>query len=85
MEMNKEQFKAVLDNFKWSVTVSCMDAGDLEDILNLVHDIFEAEADAMKEKCPWASRSIEKYETIAREISFVQSDILNLFEQVKEG
>ena len=84
MEMNKEQFKEVLKGFRWSVILSTADASDVEDILNFVHDVFEAEAAAIRENCPSATRSISECETVARAISFASNDIIELFEQAKE-
>ena len=80
MEMSKEQFKEVMNGFKWSCVLSTADASDIEDILNFVHDIYAMEADAIREKCPWASRAIEECETVARRLSFDIGDIIDLFE-----
>ena len=81
--MSKEQFKELLNSYRWSVVLSTADASDIEDILNFVHDIFEVEAKAIEENCPYATRSINDCEVVMRTISFSTSDIIDLFEQVK--
>lgn len=84
METSKEHMRELLKSYRWSVTLSTADASDIEDILNFVHDVFEMEANAIREKCPHATNSIDNCETVVRQISFFTDDIIELFEQAKE-
>ena len=84
MEMKKEQFKSLLDSFKYSSLI-VTDSSDVEDILSFVHDLFEAEAEAIKANCPWATRSLDECETVIRCISFAMDDVLALADDVLEG
>ena len=76
MYTDKEKFKGL---FKWSTIV--MDASDLEDVINLVHDILIEEADAMREKIPYATNSIREYEQAAITLSMMTSECLDYYEE----
>lgn len=76
--MSKETFKEILSRFKGII----FDSTDLEDVFDLVHDLYAAEADAMKEKCPWATRSISEYEAVVIRMSYDGSDFCEMYDEV---
>lgn len=77
LSMSKEKLLAVLERYPFAV----FSVDDLETCLCLVRDLFEEEADAIRESEPYATRTIERYESVAREISLNYADFCELYEE----
>lgn len=73
MYMDKEKFDEIKKKYP---TLLVMDS-DEDDAFSFVQEVLEAEADALKEKCPSATRSIEEMETAVRQVWSVQRDVEN--------
>ena len=78
LEMNKATFRQITSPYKHLITK----AEDVEDIFNLVYDIIEAEADAMKVKSPWAKETIKEYENMASNVNILCSEVSDAWEEV---
>lgn len=78
LSMSKDRLTEVMSKYRYSV----FSADDLETCLCIVRDLFEAEADAIRESEPYAFRSIERCETVAAEISMSYNDFCELYEEV---
>ncbi len=82
LSMNEPTFRGVIGNYLERPFFVGMDASDLEDIFDMVHDLLTAEADAIKVKEPYAKRTISEYEEAARRISLSRYDFCDAFEEV---
>lgn len=82
LSMNEATFREVMGNYLERPFFVGMDASDLEDIFNMMHDLLTAEADAIKSKEPYAKRTISEYEEAARRISLSRYDFCDAFEEV---
>lgn len=82
LSMNEPTFREVMGQYCDKPFFVGMDASDLEDIFNMVHDLLTAEADAIKVKEPYATRTIREYEEAARRISYDRYDFCDAFEEV---
>lgn len=71
MYMTKEKFDEI--KAKHSTTIIVDD--DVEEALAFVQELLETEADAMKEKCSYAVRSISDTEQAAREVFSMSNEI----------
>ena len=76
MEMKKADLMKLCKRYPWLI----VDSSDIDDVLSFVRELYELEADAIKESSPWAYRGIEECEAVARRISFDTGDIIDLFE-----
>ena len=77
MYMGNDDFKLV---FRGQTAV--LNVVDLDEVLSLVRDLFEYEADALEASEPHAWRTIEKYRDIGREISMMYDEFLEKYEEV---
>lgn len=75
--------KETLEQIKRKYSVLIVSDDDVVDAFNLVNDIMTAEADAIKEKEPYATASISRLEAAAYEVFSVCGDIEN--ENFNEG
>lgn len=75
--------KVKLEEIKRKYPTLILMDGDITDAFNMVSDILTAEADAIKEKEPYATASINRLETTAYEVFSVCGDIEN--ENFSEG
>ena len=82
LSMNEPTFREVMGQYCDKPFFVGMDASDLEDIFNMVHDLLTAEADAIKVREPYATRTIREYEEAARRISLSRYDFCDAFEEV---
>lgn len=73
MYMTKQKF----DEIKKRYPVLLALDRDVSDAFEFVRDMLEAEADALKEKCAYATRSIAETESTARQVSDMQNEIDN--------
>jgi hypothetical protein len=67
--MTKEQLKEIMNRH-------CIVGCEVEDVIYFVQDLLEFQADELKENEPYATRSIERLESAAREVW----DLLNYLE-----
>lgn len=72
--MTKEKFKKIMND-------NCILDCDVEDSIYFVRDLLESQADELKENEPYATRSIQRIEEAAREVS----DLLDYLEDVMGG
>ena len=82
LSMNEPTFREVMGRYCCKPFFVSMDASDLEDIFNMMHDLLTAEADAIKVREPYATRTIREYEEAARRISFSRYDFCDAYEEV---
>lgn len=71
MYMSKEKFNEVKRKHN---TLLVLD-DDVGEALEFVQELLEAEADALKEKCAYATRSIAEMESAARQVFDMQGEI----------
>lgn len=71
MYMDKEKFDEVRKRY---ATLLVLD-GDASEAFSFVQEVMEAEAEALKEKCPYATKSIADIENMARLASDMQREI----------
>lgn len=64
MSLSKEKFNEIKKRYS---TLLILDT-DVSEVLNFVHDLLCAEADAIKESEPYATNSIKKLEAAAYEV-----------------
>lgn len=64
MSLSKEKFNEIKKRYS---TLLILDT-DISEVLNFVHDLLCAEADAIKENEPYATTSIKKLEDAAYEV-----------------
>lgn len=71
MVMSKEAYDEIVSRYA-SLLLTEDDAADA---LDFAHDILNAEADALKEKCPYATGTIYRLESAAHEAFVLSLDI----------
>lgn len=71
MDMTKEKFQQIVSKHKTLVIIE----DDLFDAFDLVWELLCAEADALKEKEPYAINTIRRLETAAYEVHELGYDI----------
>ena len=74
MDMTKEQVQAIVKRYPTLVLLE----DDLYDAIDLVYDLLCAEADAIKEKEPYAVRAIDRLEAAAYEVHELGYEISNM-------
>lgn len=79
MYLSKEKFEKICK--KYPTLLICN--GDAEDALNFVQDLLEAEADAVKEREPEATASIDRLNAASYEVYDLCNDVGN--EEFGEG
>lgn len=72
--MTKEKFNEIMKE-------NCILACEVEDAIYFVRDLLESQADELRENEPYATKAIQRIETVAREVS----DLLDYLEDVMEG
>lgn len=78
MSMNMETFRGIMGKYR-SIILS---ADDVEEVFHMVHDIFEAEVDAMRINEPYATRTIKRYEDAMAEINYLAYSASEAFERM---
>lgn len=73
MYMSKEKFDEIRGRHNTTILMD----DDVSEALVFVQELFEAEADALKEKCSYATSSIRDMERAAYRISSMTSEIEN--------
>lgn len=73
MVMSKETYQKIVKRYS-SLLLTEDDAADA---LDFAHEILNAEADALKEKFPYATRTISDLEAAAFQLSCMGTDIGN--------
>lgn len=73
MYMTKEKFDEIKKKYP---TLLVMD-GDVNEAFEFVWDVLVAEADALKEKCAYATRSIAEMESAAYQVNNMQNEVEN--------
>lgn len=71
MYMTKEKF----DEIKRKHNTLLVLDDDVGEALEFVQELLEAEADALKEKCAYATRSIAEMESAAHQVFEMQGEI----------
>lgn len=71
MYITKEKFEKICKSYSGLLLVD----GDAVKALNFVHDLLEAEADAIKEKEPSATTSIKRLEEAAYEVFNISGEV----------
>lgn len=71
MEMSKEQVREILRRHCTLVLIE----DDLYDAIDLVYELLCAEADAIRQKEPYATRTIERLEAAAYEVHELGYDL----------
>lgn len=71
MYITKERFGKICKRYDGLLVVD----GDAVKALNFVHDLLEAEADAIKEKEPSATTSIKRLEEAAYEVFNISGEV----------
>lgn len=71
MCMTKQKF----DEIKKKYTTLLVLDGDVSEAFEFVWDMLAAEADAMKEKCAYATRSIAEMENAVRQVFDMRREI----------
>lgn len=72
--MTKEKFNEIMKE-------NCILACEVEDAIYFIRDLLESQADELRENEPYATKTIQRIETAAREVS----DLLDYLENVMEG
>lgn len=80
MYISKEKFEEIKKNYS---TLILSDSNAV-DALNFVSDIMKSEAEAIKEKVPYATASIDRLDTSAYEAFSIGGDIENEIFDEKE-
>lgn len=73
MYMTKEKF----DEIKKRHSILLILDNDTSEALEFVQELLEAEADALKEKCAYATRSIAETENAAHQVFDMRREIEN--------
>lgn len=79
MYITKEKFDEIKQNHRTLLVLE----DDVEEAIEFVWELLTAEADALKEKCAYATKSIAEMEKAAYQVFEVQSEIGN--EQFGDG
>ena len=73
MVMSKQTYDEIVSRYASLLLTE----DDAVDALDFAHDLLNAEADALKEKCPYATRTIDDLEAAAFRLSCTASEIGN--------
>ena len=73
MVMSKETYQRIVSRYSSLLLTE----DDAVDALDFAHDLLNAEADALKEKCPYATRTIDDLEAAAFRLSCACSEVEN--------
>lgn len=79
MVLSKEAYDEIVRRYSTLILTE----DDAVDALDFAHDILNAEADASKEKYPYATRTIDELESAAFRLSCIGTEIGN--EDFSEG
>ena len=80
LTMTKEELKQVVKKYKFDFFT----AEDVENAFNVVWDILTLEADALKKREPYATRTIDDLESAAFEVYNIRDDICSVWEEIRE-
>lgn len=89
MEIKKEKVAEIINkDYKWSTVIHFpenmnMVADDIIEVMDFLHDLFNAEADAIRENEPWATHTIDELEKVAFFLSINASEVGDLLRDVK--
>ena len=81
MSMNSATFREIVGKYMEKPFFVGMDSSDLELVFDLVHDLLEAERDAVKVSEPYASRTIDRLEAARHEVGMMGWSIGDAFEE----
>ena len=81
LSMNDATFKNVIGPYMKRPLFFGMDASDLEDVFNLVHDLLAAECDAIRAAEPYARNTIREYESAATTVDIARYDFCDAFDE----
>jgi len=73
MVMSKETYQKIVSRYASLLLTE----DDAVDALDFAHDILKAEAVALIEKCPYATRTIDRLEEAAHEAFQLAGDVAN--------
>lgn len=73
MYMTKEKFDAIQKKYGTLLVLNT----DANDAMEFVRELLETEADALREKCAYAHRSIAEMEDAARRVAELNNDAEN--------
>ena len=73
MVMSKQTYDEIIRRFSSLLLTE----DDAVDALDFAHDLLNAEADALKDKCPYATRTIDDLEAAAFRLSCMAIEIGN--------
>lgn len=82
LSMDNVSFREIIGDYKKLPMFCMMDASDLEDVFNLVHDLLTAEADAIRMREPYARNTIREYESAATTVDIARYDFCDAFEEL---
>lgn len=82
LSMNDATFKNIIGTYMERPMFCAMDASDLEDVFNLVHDLLAAECDAIRAAEPYARTTIREYESAATTVDMARYDFCDTFEEL---
>lgn len=78
--MNEDTFLGICREYNTTI----LDGGDISNAFWIVHDLLNAEADALEKKEPHAFNTIRRLRDAAHEVFMMESDITDAFEEVME-
>lgn len=78
--LSENKFQEVCKEYSTTI----LDDGDASNAFWFVYDLLKAEAEALREKEPWATVAIDRLESAAHEVLMMESDITDAFENVME-
>lgn len=73
MVLSKEAFRKIVEEFPLLLVME----DDPSEALNFAAAVLEAEADALRKKCPYATRSIDSMESALHEVYELARDAEN--------
>ena len=82
LSMSQNTFCKIMKEYTRKPFFLGMDADDLEEVFNLVTDLLNAEADAIRAKEPYAVVTIREYEKSATVVNSARFDFAEAFEEV---
>lgn len=81
LSLDKLSFMQIMGEYVRKPVFVGMDADDLEEVFNLVTDLLNAEADAIRNAEPYAKSTIREYEAAATTVDIARFDFRDAFEE----
>ena len=81
LSMSQNTFCGIVKSYTHRPFFVGMDADDLEDLFLFVSDLLDAEADAIKETEPYATKTIEAYESASTTVDTFRFYVRDAFEE----